>query len=134
MSVIYIHFLSKSLSTKLKKTDQPRTHPLTQPLVQVSDVWYMLAFLLNVPTLISITSQRRMEWSIALRFLISALNGSEWSNPILDCYNPIRLEAVRNLVSEIKGGTRIEGVWEQGAEENIWSEERWSGGRLEKTV
>jgi hypothetical protein len=31
---------------------------------------------------------------------------------------------VRNLVSDIKGGTQTEGVREQGAEENIWSEER----------
>jgi hypothetical protein len=38
------------------------------------------------------------------------------------------------LVSDIKGGTRTEGVWEQGAEENISSEERWRGGRLEKTA
>jgi hypothetical protein len=28
---------------------------------------------------------------------------------------------VRNLVSNIKGGTQTKGVWEQGAEENIWS-------------
>jgi hypothetical protein len=26
------------------------------------------------------------------------------------------------------------GVWEQGAEENIWTEERWSDGRLEETA
>jgi hypothetical protein len=26
---------------------------------------------------------------------------------------------VRNLVSNIKGGTQTEGVWEQGADENI---------------
>jgi hypothetical protein len=31
---------------------------------------------------------------------------------------------VGNLVSDIKGGTQIEGVSEQGAEENIWAEER----------
>jgi hypothetical protein len=30
--------------------------------------------------------------------------------------------------------TQTEGVWEQGAEENIWTEERWSDGRLEKTA
>jgi hypothetical protein len=29
---------------------------------------------------------------------------------------------VRNLVSNIKGGTQTEGVGEQGAEENIWTE------------
>jgi hypothetical protein len=28
---------------------------------------------------------------------------------------------VWNLVSRPKGRTQIEGVWEQGAEENIWS-------------
>jgi hypothetical protein len=26
------------------------------------------------------------------------------------------------------------GVWEQGAQENIWTEEKWSDGRLEKTT
>jgi hypothetical protein len=41
---------------------------------------------------------------------------------------------VWNLVSNVKGGTLTEGVWEQGAEENILSEERWSDGRLEKTT
>jgi hypothetical protein len=29
------------------------------------------------------------------------------------------------LLSDIKGGTQTEGVWEQGAEENIWTEEGW---------
>jgi len=28
---------------------------------------------------------------------------------------------VRNLVSHTKGRTQLEGVWEQGAEENIWT-------------
>jgi hypothetical protein len=31
---------------------------------------------------------------------------------------------VRNLVSDIQGGTQTEGVGEQGAEENIWAKER----------
>jgi hypothetical protein len=39
-----------------------------------------------------------------------------------------------NLVPNIKGGTRSEAVWEQGAEENILTEERWSDGRLEETA
>jgi hypothetical protein len=39
-----------------------------------------------------------------------------------------------NLVSDIKGGTQTEGVWEQGAEENIWTGERWSDSRSEKTA
>jgi hypothetical protein len=26
-----------------------------------------------------------------------------------------------NLVSRIKGRTQIEGVWKQGAEENVWT-------------
>jgi hypothetical protein len=39
-----------------------------------------------------------------------------------------------NLVPDIKGGTQTDGVWEQGAEENIWIEERWSDGRLELTA
>jgi hypothetical protein len=38
------------------------------------------------------------------------------------------------LVTDIKGGTFTEGVWEQGAEENIWTEERRSDRRLEKTA
>jgi hypothetical protein len=37
---------------------------------------------------------------------------------------------VWNLVSDIKGGTQTEGVWEQGAEENIWTKE----GRREMTL
>jgi hypothetical protein len=40
---------------------------------------------------------------------------------------------VWNLVSHTKRGAQIEGVWEQGAEENIWTYEGESGGRLEKT-
>jgi hypothetical protein len=39
---------------------------------------------------------------------------------------------VWNVVSNIKGGTQTEGVWGQDAEENIWTEEKWSGGRMEK--
>jgi hypothetical protein len=30
---------------------------------------------------------------------------------------------VLNLVSDFKGGRQREGIWEQGAEENIWTEE-----------
>jgi hypothetical protein len=37
-----------------------------------------------------------------------------------------------HLVSDIKGGTQTEGVWEQGAEEDIWTEEGWGDGRMEK--
>jgi hypothetical protein len=37
-----------------------------------------------------------------------------------------------NLISDIKGGTWTEVVWEQGAEEDIWTEEGLSGGRVEK--
>jgi hypothetical protein len=29
---------------------------------------------------------------------------------------------VGNFVSGIKGGTETEGVWEEGAEEDIWTE------------
>jgi hypothetical protein len=36
-----------------------------------------------------------------------------------------------NLVSNIEGGTYTEGVWEQGAEENISTEEKWSDRRLD---
>jgi hypothetical protein len=41
---------------------------------------------------------------------------------------------VRNSVSDIKEWRQSEGAWEQGGEENILSEERWSDGRLEKTA
>jgi hypothetical protein len=37
-----------------------------------------------------------------------------------------------NLVSDIKEGTYTEGVWEQGAEEDIGTEEGWGDGRMEK--
>jgi hypothetical protein len=37
-------------------------------------------------------------------------------------------------VSDIKGGKWIEGVGEQGAEENILTEERSSGRRLERNA
>jgi hypothetical protein len=38
------------------------------------------------------------------------------------------------MVSNIKGETQTEGVWEQGAEENIWTKEGWSDGRMEETA
>jgi hypothetical protein len=41
---------------------------------------------------------------------------------------------VWNLVSNIKGGTQTEGVWEQGVEDNIWTEGTFSDRRLEKTT
>jgi hypothetical protein len=41
---------------------------------------------------------------------------------------------VWNMVSDIKGGTLTEGVWEQGAEENIWTKEGWSAERMQKTA
>jgi hypothetical protein len=37
-----------------------------------------------------------------------------------------------NLVSDIKGGTWTEGVWEEGAEGDTWAERRLNNGRLEK--
>jgi hypothetical protein len=45
-----------------------------------------------------------------------------------------RVEQVTLDLVHIKGRTQTEGVWEQGAEENIWTYERGSGGRLEKTA
>jgi hypothetical protein len=44
-------------------------------------------------------------------------------------YNFVRLW---KLVSVMKEGKQTEGVWEQGAEENIWAEKRWSDRRLQK--
>jgi hypothetical protein len=41
---------------------------------------------------------------------------------------------VWNWVSDIKGRTQTEGIWEQDAEENIWSEEGWRNRRLETTA
>jgi hypothetical protein len=38
------------------------------------------------------------------------------------------------LVSDIKGGTLTEGVREQGAEEDIWTEEVRGDRRVEKTA
>jgi hypothetical protein len=38
------------------------------------------------------------------------------------------------MVSDIRGGTETEGVSEQGVEENIWTKEGWSDGRVEKAV
>jgi hypothetical protein len=35
------------------------------------------------------------------------------------------------FVSDIKGRTQKEGVWEQGAEEDILTEEGWSDKRME---
>jgi hypothetical protein len=39
---------------------------------------------------------------------------------------------VGNLISDIKGGTQTEGVWEHSAEEDIWTEEGWGNARMEK--
>jgi hypothetical protein len=39
---------------------------------------------------------------------------------------------VWNLVSNIKGGTDSEGSWEQGAVEDILTEEGWSDRSLDK--
>jgi hypothetical protein len=56
-------------------------------------------------------------------------------NIIIGLYKTIILSVVLlNLVSDIKGGTQTEGVWEQGAEEDIWTEKGWGDGRMEKTA
>jgi hypothetical protein len=36
---------------------------------------------------------------------------------------------MQNFVSDIKGGTQIEDIWEQGAQ-NKWTKEGWSDRRL----
>jgi hypothetical protein len=41
---------------------------------------------------------------------------------------------MRNFLSDLKGRTYIEDVWEQEAKENIWTYEGLSEGRLEKTA
>jgi hypothetical protein len=38
------------------------------------------------------------------------------------------------MVSDIKGRTQTEGVWEQGPGESIWMEVRWGDMSVEKTV
>jgi hypothetical protein len=38
------------------------------------------------------------------------------------------------MVSDIMEGTYTEGVCEQGVEENIWTKEGWSYGRVERTA
>jgi hypothetical protein len=39
---------------------------------------------------------------------------------------------VWSFVSHVKGRTQIEGVWQQDAQENIWTWEGWSDKRVEK--
>ena len=39
---------------------------------------------------------------------------------------------VWNLVADIAGGKKAEGVWEQGDEENIWTEEGRGNGGMEE--
>jgi hypothetical protein len=41
---------------------------------------------------------------------------------------------VWNMVSDIKGGTWTEGIWEQDAKENIWTKEGWTDGSVKKTA
>jgi hypothetical protein len=41
---------------------------------------------------------------------------------------------VWNMVSDSKRRIKSEGVWEQGAEDNIWAKEGWSDGRVVKTA
>jgi hypothetical protein len=41
---------------------------------------------------------------------------------------------VWHVFSYIKGGTYTEGVWEQCAQNKIWTEERLSDRRLEKSA
>jgi hypothetical protein len=49
-------------------------------------------------------------------------------------YNFTRFVQVRKLVSPTKERTQTQGLRKQGAEENIWTSEGGSGGRLEKTA
>jgi hypothetical protein len=39
-----------------------------------------------------------------------------------------------NLVANVAGGKEAEGVWEQGVEENIWTEEWRGNGGMEETA
>jgi hypothetical protein len=49
-------------------------------------------------------------------------------------YSNIGCPASKVLISDIKGRTWTEGVREPGAEEDSWTEERWSDRMLEKTA
>jgi hypothetical protein len=39
-----------------------------------------------------------------------------------------------NMATDIEVGKLIEVIWEESAEENIWTEEGWSGVGVEKPV
>jgi len=39
-----------------------------------------------------------------------------------------------NLVADIAGGKEVEGVWEHGVEENIWTLEGRGNGGMEETA
>jgi hypothetical protein len=59
-----------------------------------------------------------LSWNVKIRiFTTNFVCGYEW---------------VQSLACDIKGETWTEGVWEQDAEENIWTEEGWIDRRVEK--
>jgi hypothetical protein len=55
--------------------------------------------------------------------VFSSANEKLKNEDVEDCNFACGSVWVCNLVSDIKVGTLTEGVWEQGAEENIWTEE-----------
>jgi len=58
----------------------------------------------------------------------------QYIGDIQNCNFTCCIEWVWNFVPHTKGRTQIEGIWEQDAEENIWTLEGGTGRKLEKTV
>jgi hypothetical protein len=100
------------------------------------------------------------EWFTGRSFLTLALDGGEWSysrsfrltlgthctwcwvesKAAIDAKETIKIwpclwfcMAVK-FGPDVKGWTLTAGVWEQGAEEDIWTEERWGDMKMEKTA
>jgi hypothetical protein len=69
---------------------------------------------------------------------IYAITFQSWTLPsCLLSKNKIRIYKTVILLVVLYGcetWSVTDGVWEQGAQENVWTEEKWNGRRLEKTV
>jgi hypothetical protein len=58
--------------------------------------------------------------------------GSRWIHKTIIL--PVVLYGCETWSLTVREEHKLDGVWEQGAEENIWIEERWNDRRLEKTT
>ena len=56
------------------------------------------------------------------------------SVPVVNYKCACFFEWVWNLVADIAGGKEVEGVWQHGVEENIWTYEGWGNGGMEETA